>query len=120
MDIIAIVLSSLALLAATAAVALAIYERKRSLKRNTALAIQLGSDITGMAEGLKKQFATELQDQSKRIEDLEKGIVPDFEKAKEAAKAVNDFNVGISGILGFDPHEALRKQRSENFGGEDG
>ena len=70
MDIIAIVLSSLALLAATAAVALAIYERKRSLKRNAALATQLSNDIAG--------------------------------------------------ILGFDPHEALRKQRSENFGGEDG
>lgn len=120
MTIFAIVLSSLALLAATAAVVLTTCERKRSLKRNAALAIQLGSDITGMAEGLKKQFATALQDQSKRLEDLEKGIVPDFEKAKEAAKAVNDFNAGISGILGFDPHEALRKQRSENFGGEDG
>lgn len=120
MDIIAIVLSSLALLTATAALVLTICEEKRSLKRNTALAIQLGSDITGKAEGLKKQFATVLEDQSKRIEDLEKGVVPDYEKAKEAAKAVNDFNAGISGILGFDPHEALRKQRNDNFGGEDG
>lgn len=127
MAIFAIVLSSLALLAATAALVLTIREGKRSQKRNTALAIQLKSDIIAAAESTKKQFDAALEEQSGRIDklaqsvdNLERGIVPDFEKAKEAAKAVNDFHAGISGILGFDPHEVLRKQRSENFGGEDG
>ncbi len=46
-----------------------------------------------------------------RVSALENGTVPDFEKAKEAANAVNDFNAGISGILGFDPMEVIRKQR---------
>ena len=36
-----------------------------------------------------------------------------YEKAKAAAKAVNDFSTGISGILGFDPMEALRKSRKQ-------
>ena len=94
MDIFAIVMSSLALLAATAALALTIHERKRSQQRNAVL--------TG------------------QINDLKKGIVPDFEKAKAAAQAVNDFNAGISGILGFDPYDAIKAQRTENFGGEDG
>lgn len=127
MAIFVIVLSSLALLAATAALVLIIREGKRSQNRNTALAIQLKGDIIAAAESTKKRFDSALEEQSGRIDklsqsvdNLEKGIVPDFEKAKEAAKAVNDFNVGISGILGFDPHEVLRKQRSENFGGEDG
>lgn len=118
--IFAIVLSSLALLAATAALVLTICERKRSLERNTALTVQLKNDVTAASETLKKQFATALEEQSKHIEDLEKGVVPDFEKAQKAVQAVNDFNAGISGILGFDPHEALRKQRAANFGGEDG
>ena len=86
----AIILSSLALLAALASFAA---ETKRSQKQKIALA----------------QF-------DKRLQDLEKGVVPDFEKAKAATEAVNDFNAGISGILGFDPHEVLKKQRRE--GGE--
>ena len=86
----AIILSSLALLAALASFAA---ETKRSQKQKIALA----------------QF-------DKRLQDLEKGVVPDFEKAKAATEAVNDFNAGIPGILGFDPHEVLKKQRRE--GGE--
>ena len=75
--IFAIVMSSLALLAATAALTLTIYERKRSQKQNTAL--------------------------TEQIESLKNGIVPNFEKAKAAVQAVNEFNAGISGILGFHP-----------------
>jgi hypothetical protein len=86
----AIILSSLALLAALACLAA---ETKRSHEQKTALA-----------------------DFEERLSNLEKGVVPDFEKAKAAADAVNDFNTGISGILGFDPHEVLKKQRRE--GGE--
>jgi len=52
----------------------------------------------------------------KRLNDLESGTVPDFEKAKSAVNAVNDFNAGIAGILGYDPYEALKKAREENGG----
>ena len=48
-----------------------------------------------------------------RIESLENGTVPDFEQAKAAAKAVNDFNKGISAIMGYDPFEARRKAQEE-------
>lgn len=120
MIILAIVLSGLALLAATANLAMTVRERKRNLKRNAALAINFQNEVTGAKEELKKQFAIALEEQAERIGDLEKGVVPDFEKAKEAAQAVNDFNAGISGILGFDPHDALKKQRADHFGGEDG
>lgn len=141
MAIFAIVLSSLALLAATAALVLTACERKRSLKRNTALAEQntefkkrllaerdaTQKEFVGTRMELKMHTAKEikivddkLSAALARIEDLEKGVVPDYEKAKEAAEAVNDFHAGISGILGFDPHEVLRKQRHDNFGGEDG
>ena len=103
MTILAFFLSSLALLAATTSVLLILGERKRNQKRNTALLQYVDSKITEITE---------------RITALEEGIVPDFEKAKEAANAVNDFNAGISGILGFDPYEALQAQREQHHGGD--
>ena len=103
MDIFAIVLSSLALLAAVSSVFLVLDERKRSQKQNTALMRYVEASEKSMEE---------------RIKALEKGVVPDFEKAKEAANAVNDFNAGITGILGYDPYSALQAQREKERGGE--
>lgn len=48
---------------------------------------------------------------SERIRKLEEGVVPDFEQAKEATKAVNDFAAGITGILGFDPYSVIKASR---------
>ena len=48
---------------------------------------------------------------SERIKKLEEGVVPDFEQAKEATKAVNDFAAGITGILGFDPYSVIKATR---------
>ena len=101
--IIAIVLSSLALLAAITAAGLCLRERKRSQERNTAL-LQLVDRYQ--------------EDTEKRLNDLETGVVPDHEKAKKAADAVNSFNAGITGILGFDPYEALQAKRDNDRGGE--
>jgi hypothetical protein len=103
MEILAIVMSSLALLAAAYNAMNNVRERKRNQKQNTALLKHTELLIKPVAE---------------KVANLEKGIVPDFEKAREAANAVNEFNDGITGILGFDPHEALKKLRSDNFGGE--
>lgn len=89
MAVVAIVLSSLALLAALVTLVLAI----RSSKQNAALVGQ--------------------------IEELKAGAVPDYEQAKAAARAVNDFNAGISGILGFDPYAVISKRRDGGNGGED-
>ena len=126
MTILAIVFSSLALLAATADLILHLSARKRSKERNTALiqyADRAASDALEKAEvkteeEIRKTVAALEEKYEQRIGDLEKGIVPDFEKAKAAADAVNDFNAGISGILGFDPHEVLKKQRSDIAGGD--
>ena len=117
--IIAIILSSLALLAAIANLGLTLRTRKRSKERNTALvqyvdrsasdALKKANEKTTEALGV---FRGECD---RRISDLENGIVPDFEKAKVAAKAVNDFNDGISNIMGFDPFASLKQQRD---GGE--
>ncbi|HBJ17799.1 MAG TPA: hypothetical protein DIT87_00370 [Clostridiales bacterium] len=63
--------------------------------------------------------AESLRKLNDRVGVLEQGLSPDYEAAKEAVKSVNDFNLGISGILGFDPMEAARKSRqNERMGGE--
>ena len=58
-------------------------------------------------EGLKN----DVDEIRKRVEALEGGTVPDYEQAKAAAEAVNNFNRGLSGIMGFDPYEVLQKKR---------
>lgn len=66
-----------------------------------------------------REEAESLRKLSDRVSVLEQGLAPDYEAAKEAVKSVNDFNRGISGILGFDPMEAAKKSRqNERMGGE--
>lgn len=127
MTILLIAASSLALLAATVCLILLVREKKRSEKRNAALLQyvdeqkkSIEAQIDRDVQNLSASFADDLTKAEKRIADLESGIVPDFEQAKAAADAVNNFNAGITGILGFDPHEVLKKQRNNPAGGENG
>lgn len=119
MEIITLILSGLALLAAIACLVLTIWEKKRSEKRNAALLryIEKECKAVSTAAGV---YADECDKKIyERIEKLEKGIVPDFEEARAAAEAVNDFNRGISNLLNFDPMEAIRAERErEKTGGE--
>lgn len=104
MEIISAIMSGLALLAATSCLFITVMEKKRSEKRNAAL----------------MQYADEGDKElAEKLEALEKGIVPDYEKARAAADAVNDFNKGISNLLNFDPMAALQAERQkERTGGE--
>lgn len=101
---ISIILSGLALLAAAAVGVTAIVEKKRSMKRNAALMDYVDRELKSVLATVKK---------------LEDGVVPNYEQAKAAADAVNDFNRGISAILGFDPYSALQAEKNkERMGGE--
>ena len=60
-----------------------------------------------------QKLSEEIKKAYERLKALEDGLVPDFEEAKAAAKAVNDFNKGISAIMGYDPFEARRKAQEE-------
>ena len=124
MTIIFIAVSSLALLAAIVSFSMLLCEKKRSKKRNAALMQYIDEMADGIRvynsnymQDVKAELAKQVSELDVRIASLEKGIVPDFEKAKEAADAVNNFNAGITGILGFDPHDVLKKQRG-NTGGD--
>lgn len=123
MLIIAIIMSGLALLAATVCLILLIQERKRNQKRNAVLIDYIDSGIAEAKQAvlfeLKEEIYVECNKILARVKSLENGVVPDFEEAKQAARAVDDFNRGLSNILGFDPMESLQREREKNaFGGE--
>lgn len=67
-------------------------------------------DLKNYADAAAKAECAKLRT---RVESLEKGAVPDYEEALAAAKAVNDFNTGLSAIMNFDPMAAARKSREE-------
>ena len=118
MEIITVILSGLALLAATMCLFLTVQEKKRSKEQRAAALVEKAKDYQEELR-YKAAVSDEMRKMVKRICDLEKGIVPDFEEAKSAANAVNDFNRGINNILGFDPFEALQKQRQKEAYGEE-
>lgn len=74
--------------------------------------------LSGLALALVLWQNARIARMERRVQSLEQGTVPDYEKAKDAANAINDFNSGITGILGFDPYDALKAQRGERVGGE--
>ena len=96
-----IILSSLALAAASACVVATFTERKRNRECNAALADKCKDALKQLHE---------------QVEALENGALPDYEKAKAAAKAVNDFHEGIANILNFDPYK--RAQEGNRGDGE--
>jgi len=127
MEIVTMILSGLALLAASVCLILLIQEKKRNQKRNTA-ALQYADAAAQKVLVLAKNEAHAASEAAyknacerfeKRVADLENGISPDYNEAVAAKKAVDEFNQGLSGILGFDPVVAARRQREKNHkGGE--
>ena len=110
MQIITLILSGLALLAASVSLLMSVIEKKRSKKRNAAMLDYVTATVN---RGIQSSGF------DSRIQKLEQGITPDYEQAKAAANAVNDFNRGITNILGFDPVSALKKeQQREQLGGD--
>lgn len=101
MAYLAILMSGLALLAATGSLIFTTLEKKRSEKRNVAL-------LARCLEADRKWGETLL----KKIQPLEDGVSPNMEEARKAAEAVNDFNAQLNAILGYDPFRALEKQRN--------
>ena len=110
MQVITLILSGLALLAAIGSLTMVVLEKKRSQNQNAAMLDYVTATVN---------CAIQSSGFDSRIQKLEHGITPDYEQAKAAANAVNDFNRGITNILGFDPVSALKKeQQRERLGGD--
>lgn len=110
MVIIATVISGLALLAATICIILLVQEKKRNQKRSAATADYIEAEVTHAFLETNEKIESLRVETEKRISDLESGVIPDHEEAKRAVQSLNDFNRGISSIMGFDPYEALKRE----------
>ena len=134
--IVCIILSSLALLAAVANIILLCVRKKRDEARWTAMLQYIDNvcngTLTAAEETIEEAFGEAKAERGKEREDylrfmsvtdarfaeivaevekLKAGTVPDYEAAKAAANAVNDFNAGLSAIMNFDPIAVARARR---------
>ena len=117
MELIAMILSGLALLAACISLTMTFREKKRSEKRNAATLqyIDRCTDILNVNIGKTQEQYT---DPHERVGKQQDGICQDYESAREASKAENDFNAGLSAIMNYDPIEEAKKARERaQYGG---
>lgn len=121
-----VILCGLALLAAMMCLALFFQEKKRNEKRRAAM-IHLIQEECGTVAQNSYERCQQIQDNleemvkiiealQEKIYDLEKGVIPDYEKARQAVDEVNKFNEGLSNMLGFDPLESMKKARNSTGG----
>lgn len=143
MEHITMIMSGLALLAAMVSLILTIREKKRNQKRNADMSnyveysrkalrdeIDLGCDVLSeRIDSLKEdvihnsacidKLQNDFEAQSTKVDKLEQGIVPDYQEALAAKNSVDEFNRGLSAIMGYDPMEIARKTReNRKYGGE--
>jgi vacuolar-type H+-ATPase subunit D/Vma8 len=140
MEMIALIVSGLALLAAGVCLYLLMQEKKRNQERRATMCDYADNNMVESKEytddavevcerafderifALQNRLLQEIYSENKkiyaRVENLEKGIIPDYEKATAAVNAVNDFNQGISNLLNYDPVSALAAQREKERQGE--
>lgn len=143
MEYITMIMSGLALLAAIVCLILIIQEKKRNQKRNADLvnlisaecasvknasAVAIMDSFKSVSDSYTQKFSeirleidnlsTKFDELSTKVDRLEKGIVPDYQEALAAKNSVDEFNRGLSAIMGFDPMEAARKSRQERMGAE--
>lgn len=76
------------------------------------------SQMNEQATKTAGQVNERLDGLDERLKVLEDGGSPDYEKAKQAARAMDDFHSGISAIMNFDPHQVLKAQREDRTGGD--
>lgn len=116
MEMITMILSGLALLAASVCLILLVQEKKRNQKRNIALIRLIETECKKIKledYEQRKKICERIREIDADVADMKKGIVPDYNEAIAAKQAVDDFNMGISAILNFDPLAAMKKSREE-------
>lgn len=122
MEKITMIMSGLALLAAMVSLILTIREKKRNQKRNADMCNYVEAVERDMKDDLwlqRDKLSEKLDNISTKVDKLEQGIVPNYEEALAAKNSVDEFNRGLSAIMGYDPMEIARKTReNRQYGGE--
>lgn len=76
--------------------------------------------IMADVDSVGRKIARRFERIEEEINKLKSGTIPDYETALSAAKAVNDFNAGISAIMNYDPIAAVRVRRQSGDKEADG
>lgn len=98
---------------------LIIRNSRRSASRSAALVQYVDKTMSAMHEEILKDVNESVSGIKATVDDLSKGIIPDYEEAKRAADATNEFHKGIANILNYNEMEALQRMReAEASGGE--
>lgn len=136
MEIIALIVSGLALLAAGVCLHLLVQEKKRNQERNAAEK-EIPGQIAWCIEAIGSETSHRVEVCNKlveRISEMEERFDPEaIRKSAEeiVAQAVNDvcekiaepygghdFGLGINNIMNFDPRESIARQREKERTGE--
>lgn len=122
MVLIAMIVSGLALLAASVCLGLLVQEKKRNQERNAAVVRH-----TEVCMESAQKYAHKLLDDFMSGGEWEKAVAKTAEeKIAEAVNEIcgkmtdayfaNDFNANLGSILGFDPYASLEAQRKKDRG----
>ena len=133
MEIARLIILVLCLIVSVADLVLNIRNSRRSASRIAALVqyvdktmdamhSEILKDVNDYTVGMKgsiEELTNKCGGMKATLDDLSKGIVPDYEEAKRAADAANEFHRGIANILNYNEMDALRRMReAEQTGGE--
>lgn len=113
--IISVCISVLALILSSVCLYRMTIERKANAHDQLEAMKHLREDISS-EEYERKRIEERIDEMKQDLDELKSGSSPDYEEAVAAAKAVNDFNRGLSSILGYDPAQALKASRQERSG----
>lgn len=124
MELIPIIFSGLALLAASVCLILLLQEKKRNQKRNAAMLQLIEQEckkVSNESFERHEKFLERFTAVELNVTKLMHGIVPDYNEAVKAKDAVDNFSRDIANLLNFDPLAAAREARnSRRRGGEVG
>jgi 2,3-bisphosphoglycerate-independent phosphoglycerate mutase len=119
MDIVRDILSVLTLAVLIADVFLTVRNHRRSIARNATLVQYVDKTMDSARVNILRDVNAVVDPLKAAVEDMSKGIVPDYEEAKKAAEATNEFHRGIANILNYNEMDSLRRMReAEQSGGE--
>ena len=115
---ICMIMSGLALLAATASLVLIIQEKKRNEKRNTAMIDYIGAEckaVATAAEDYTNERIPDAESVNKRIEEVRKMVEDIGENVMSTSGQFQDqLGQTLASIMSFDPVAAQRKSRQRN------
>ena len=118
------IVSGLALLAATANLFLHLREKKRNEKRNTAMIDYIGAECKAVAMAAEARLNERIPDSEaveKKISEVQKKVEEIGENVMDASGKFQDqLGQTLSSIMSFDPVAAQRKARTKDtYGWED-